>query len=178
MKNLVEQASNWLQSEACRSGNIVERTNTVVSAFRSYILEEKKEVCENTGLSLSSITDKIDATQFCLRFYSSHLLNGDADYYNKDFANHDFLARYVNYVFPAASSKSEGYSDDLRKVFNQTETVSLLHETILNPERLMNSGSSDIYLSSQFGLMDAILDEKLGFTPKRDEGELLLVRKG
>jgi len=43
----------------------------------------------------------------------------------------------------------------------------------------MNSGSSDIYLSSQFGLMDAILDEKkLGFTPKRDEGELLLVRKG
>ena len=43
MKNLVEQASNWLQSEACRSGNIVERTNNVVSAFRSYILEEKKE---------------------------------------------------------------------------------------------------------------------------------------
>ena len=90
----------------------------------------------------------------------------------------DFLARYVNYVFPAASSKSEGYNDDLRKFFNQTETVSLLHETILTPERLMNSGSSDVYLSSQFGLMDAILDEKLGFTPKRDEGELLLARKG
>ncbi len=70
MKNLVEQASNWLQSEACRSGNIVERTNTVVSAFRSYILEEKKEVCENTGLSLSSITDKIDATPKLFgRFY-------------------------------------------------------------------------------------------------------------
>ena len=63
MKNLVEQASNLLQSEACRSGNIVERTNTVVSAFRSYILEEKKEVCEKTGLSLSSITNKIESHQ-------------------------------------------------------------------------------------------------------------------
>lgn len=351
MKNLVEQASNWLQSEACRLGSIVERTNAVVSAFRSYILEEKQEICDNTGLSLPLIMNKIDTTdrvirqilaaflrgnqqdalqkthkmmqsmkfdkmspgvpmykcrensklfhfsknemfhipyekrnlvgnqrfslsglpclylggssyicweelgrkdlnstnycgyslkedinmfdfllpieiknphqirrivlvlacslaanrdslfkpeyilsqsilhtlinrsfynhsQFCLRFYSSHLLNGDANYYDKDYANGDFLARYVNYVFPAASSKSEGYSDDLRKVFNQTETVSLLHETILNPERLMSSGSRDIYLSSQFGLIDAILDEKLGFTPKRDEGVLLLVGKG
>ena len=351
MKNLVEQASNWLQPETCCSGSIVERTNAVVLAFRSYILEEKQEVCNNTGLPLSLIMDKIDTTdklirqilsaflrgnqqdalqkthkmmqsmkfdkmspgvpmykcrensklfhfskdemfhipyekrnlvgnqrfslsglpclylggssyicweelgrkdlsstnycgyslkedinmfdfllpveidnphqirrivlilacslaanrdslfkpeyilsqsilhtlinrsfynhsQFCLRFYSSHLLNGDADYYDKDYANDDFLARYVNYVFPAASSKSEGYNDDLRKFFNQTETVSLLHETILTPERLMNSGSSDVYLSSQFGLMDAILDEKLGFTPKRDEGELLMVRKG
>ena len=350
MKNLVEQASNWLQSKACRSGSIIMRTNAVVSAFRLYILEEKQEVCDKTGLSLSSIMDIIDTTdkairqilsaflrgnqqdalqkthkmmqsmkfdkmspgipmykcrensrlfhfskdemfhipydkrylvgnqrfslsglpclylggssyicweelgrkdlnttnfcgyslnesinmfdfllpveitnsqqirkivlilacslaanreslfkpeyilsqsilhtlinrsfynhsQFCLRFYSSHLLNGDADYFDKDYANDDFLARYVNYVFPAASSKSEGYSDDLRKVFNQTETVSLLHEMILKPERLMNSGSKDIYLSSQFGLIDAILDEKLGFDPKRKEGALFLVKK-
>ena len=45
MKNLEEQASNWLQSEICCSGNIVERTNAVVLAFRSYILEEKQKVC-------------------------------------------------------------------------------------------------------------------------------------
>ena len=83
----------------------------------------------------------------------------------------------MNYVFPAASSKNEGYSDELRSVFNQTDTISLLHEMILTPERLMHSGSKDIYLSSQFGLIDAILDEKLGFAPKRDEGEILLVRK-
>ena len=350
MKNLVEQASNWLQSKACRSGSIVMRTHAVVSAFRSYILEEEQEVCNITGLPLSSIMDKIDTTdktirqilsaflrgnqqdaiqkthkmiqsmkfgkmnprvpmykcrennklfhfskdemfhipydkrylvgnqrfslsglpclylggssyicweelgrkdlnstnycgyslnedinmfdfllpveitnsqqiqrivlilacslaanreslfkpeyilsqcilhtlinrsfynhsQFCLQFHSSHLLNGDADYFDKDYANDDFLARYVNYVFPAASSKTEGYSDNLRKVFNQTETVSLMHETTLNPERLMNSSSKDIYLSSQFGLIDAILDEKLGFVPKREEGELLLVKK-
>lgn len=41
MRNLVEQASNWLQSEACRSGSIVERTNAVVLAFRSYIYWKK-----------------------------------------------------------------------------------------------------------------------------------------
>ena len=66
---------------------------------------------------------------FSLRFYSSHLLNGDANYYDVDYENEDCLTRYVNYVFPAASSKCEGYSDELRKVFNQTETVSLLHES-------------------------------------------------
>lgn len=350
MKNLVEQASNWLQSEPCRSGSIIERTNAVVSAFRSYIMEEQQEICNNTGLSLTSIMGKIDITnkiirqilsaflrgnqldalqkthkmmqsmkfekmsldapmykcrensklfhfsknemfhipydkrnivgnqrfslsglpclylggssyicweelgrrdlnsanycgyslredinmfdlllpmeinnphqirrsvlilacslaanrdnlfkpeyilsqsilhtlinrsfynhsQFCLRFYSSHLLNGDADYFYKDYANKDFLARYVNFVFPAASSKSEGYSDELRRIFNQTETVSLLHETILNPERLMNSSSRDVYLSSQFGLIDAILNEKLGLDPKREEGELVIFSK-
>ena len=119
----------------------------------------------------------LDHSQICLRFYSSHLLNGDADYFDADYANEHFLSRYVNYVFPAASSKSEGYSDVLRKIFNQTETISLLHETILNPERQMISRSGDVYLSSQFGLIDAVLDEKLGFKPKRDEGELFILRK-
>ena len=43
--------------------------------------------------------------------------------------------------------------------------------------RLMNASSDDSYIISQFGLMDAILDEKLGFTPKREEGDLLLVSR-
>ena len=42
MKNLVEQAADWLQSEKYRSGNIIVRTNAVVTAFRSYIMEEKE----------------------------------------------------------------------------------------------------------------------------------------
>ena len=41
----------------------------------------------------------------------------------------------------------------------------------------MNASSDDSYIISQFGLMDAILDEKLGFTPKREEGDLLLVSR-
>ena len=49
---------------------------------------------------------------------------------------------------------------------------------ILTPERLMDSGSKDIYLSSQFGLNDAILDEILSFKPKRNEGGILLLSKG
>lgn len=350
MKNLVEQASSWLQSEACRSGNIIVRTNAIVSEFRSYITEHQQEISKNIGISLPLIMERINSTEktiiqilsaflrgnqqdalqkthkmmktmkfdkmnpgipmykcrensrlfhfskdemfhipydkrnlvgnqrfslsglpclylggssyicweelgrkdlnstnycgyslnedikmfdfllpveitnshqirrsvlilacslianrdclfkpeyilpqsilhtliyrsyyshslFCLRFYSSHLLNGNADYFPMDYNNKDFLDRYVNYVFPAASSKSEGYNDDLRKLFSQTETVSLLHETILQPERLMNSSSNDSYLCSQFGLIDAILDEKLGFNPKREEGVIFLARR-
>lgn len=77
MRNLVEQASNWLQSEACRSGSIVERTNAVVLAFRSYILEEKQEVCNNTGLPLSLIMDKIDTTDKLIRQILSAFLRGN-----------------------------------------------------------------------------------------------------
>lgn len=106
--------------------------------------------------------------QYCIRYYSSHLLNRDANLFDIDFNNESFLSRYVNYVFPAASSKTEGYNDNLRKLFTQTETVSLFHEMLLNPKRLMNAVNADAYLLSQFGLMDAILDEKLGYKPQRE----------
>ena len=46
MKNLVEQAATWLQSEACRSGNILERTNAVIVSFKKYVSDEKKEISE------------------------------------------------------------------------------------------------------------------------------------
>lgn len=347
MKNLIEQASQWLQSDACSKGDILKRTEAIISAFRSYVLDEKIEITLNTGLTESQFLFKIEETekkirqilsafmrgnqqdalrlthdmmkamkfeklspgiplykcrensrlynfskdemfhipydkrnlvgnqrfslsglpclylggssyicweelgrkdlstcnycgyalnegvnmfdmllpteitnphqirravltlscslvanrdhlfkqeyilpqcifhslinrsyyshsQFCVRYYSSHLLNGDADYFTIDYANVNFLPRYVNYVFPAASSKSEGYSDELRKLFTQTDTVSLLHESLLYPDRLLSGMGPDLYLRSQFGLMDAILDEKLGFTPKREEGDILL----
>lgn len=347
MKNLVEQASMWLQSEACRSGNILERSSAVVSAFRAYVNEEKDEIIANTGLTLPLIRQRIENsnktirqilsaflrgnhqdaleltgkmmksmkmghltsevsmykcrensrlfhlskeemfhipfdkrdlvgnqryslsglpclylggssyicweelgrkdfntsnycgyslkeevevfdmllpveitnehqirravltlacslaakrdslfkpeyilpqcilhslirrsyynhTIFCVQYYSSHLLNGDADYFKPSFSNPNFLPRYVNYVFPATSSKSEGYHDKLRNLFNQTETVSLMHETLLDPEKLMVGFDMDVYLKSQFGLMDSILDKKLGFISKRKEGEMFL----
>lgn len=350
MKNLVEKASTWLQSEVCRSGNILERTSAIISAFRSYVYEEKDEIIANTGLTFPLIKQKIEDTDksiqqilsaflrgnqqdalemtrklvksmkmdklspnfpmykcrensrlfhltkdemfhipfekrdlvgnfryslsgipciylggssyicweelgrkdfntsnycgyslkeevnvfdmllpttitnphqirrivltlacslaakrdslfkpeyilpqcvlhslihrsyynhtlFCVKYYSSHLLNGDADYFKDDFNNESFLLRYANYVFPALSSKCEGYCEDLRKLFHQTDTVSLFHETLLRPDRVMNGCSGDVYLNSQFGLMDAILDEKLGFKPKREEGEVILASK-
>ena len=113
---------------------------------------------------------------FCVRYYSSHFLNGDADYFEEDFENPFYLPRYVNYVFPAASSMCEGYNEELKAMFNQTETVSLMHETLLDTAQLMGAIGTDVYLKSQFGKMDAILDKKLGFTPKREEGELVYFR--
>ena len=351
MENLVEKASKWLQSEDCRSGNILERTSAVVSAFRTYVNDEKDEIVANTGLTLPLIRKRIEDTDksirqilsaflrgnhqdameltkkmmksmkmgqlsldvpmykcrensrlfhlskeemfhipfdkrdlvgnqryslsglpclylggssyicweelgrkdfntsnycgyslkeevsvfdmllpieitsehqirrailtmacslaakrdslfkpeyilpqcvlhslihrsyynhtiFCVQYYSSHLLNGDADYFEPSFSNQDFLPRYVNYVFPATSSKCEGYHDVLKNLFNQTETVSLMHEILLNPEMLMEGFGPDVYLKSQFGLMDSILDKKLGFVPKRKEGEMLLCQPG
>lgn len=347
MKNLVQQASSWLQSEDCRSGSIHDRTSAIISLFRRYVSEEDKEICNNTGLTFPQIQGIIDSTLreirqilsaflrgnqqdamektyrmmrtmkmdklepgqpmykcrengrlvhfskdemfhipydmrylvgnqrfslsglpclylggssyicweelgrkdlstsnfcgfslqeevnmfdmllpvtitnelqlkrivlilacslaanrdhlfkpeyimpqcilhsliyrafyshslFCVRFFSSHLLNGDADYFPFDYTQEGALSRYVNYVFPAASSKVEGYSDELRSVFNQTDTISLMRETLLDPGRLMVACSHDDYLDSQFGLVDALLDEKLGFVPKRKEGVILL----
>lgn len=351
MKNLVEQASKWLQSDTCQNGSIFERTDAIISAFRNYIQEENEDIVENTGVAIQLIRKRIDDTEktirkilsaflrgnqqdaltltralvktmkmdkltpgfpmykcrengkffhfspkdmfhipfdkrdlvgnqrfslsgipclylggssyvcweelgrkdfttsnycgysltedvnvfdmllpeaitnihqvrksvitlvcslaakrdslfkpeyilsqcvlhslihrsfynhslFCVRFYSSHLLNGDADYFKYDYANPHFLPRYVNYVFPALSSQCEGYCEELRGLFNQTETVSIFHETLIHPDRVMSGCSNDDYLNSQFGLMDAILDEKLGFKPKREEGDVLLASKG
>lgn len=350
MLNLVEKASVWLQSEKCRSGNILERSSAVLSAFRSYLVENKEEIETNTGLIISEVLNKVNVTGniirqilstflrgnqfdalkkthnmmkemtfdtlspgiplykcrensrlfhlsknemfhipydkrslvgnqrfslsglpclylggssyicweelgrkdfstsnycgysligninlfdmllpdqitnphqisrvalalccslaaarndlfkpeyilpqcvlhsliyrsfyshtlFCVRYYSSHFLNGDADYFLSDYDNPNYLPRYVNYVFPAASSKSDGYNEVLQALFVQTETVSLMHETLLNADLLMGAIGNDAYLKSQFGLMDAILDKKMGYKPKREEGSVVLFRK-
>lgn len=77
MKNLVEQATKWLQTEECRSGNIIERTKAVVGAFRSYILEEMTEVSHNTKLPPSIIINKIDVTENTIRQILSAFLRGN-----------------------------------------------------------------------------------------------------
>lgn len=339
MKNLIEQSSIWLQSESCRSGNILDRMEAVVSLYKGFISEEKEEIRNNTGLSYNEITIKVEDTfktirqiisaflrgnqedalektykmtqsmklgklkpgqplykcrengklfhyskeemfhipfdkrylignqrfslsgipclylggssyicweelgrkdfnttnycgyslrenvnmfdmllpmtitnaqqiqrvvlillcslaakrddvfkpeyilpqcvlhslirkayfnhkLFCLRYYSSHLLSGDADYFDHGFSE-EALVRYENYVFPATSSRSEGYSEKLKNLFNQTDTISPMREILLHPDDLMDVGSNDEYLDSQFGLVDSILDEKLGFESKR-----------
>ena len=103
----------------------------------------------------------------CVRYYSSHLLNGDADYFFVNYAQEEVLSRYVNYVFPAASTQDKGYSEELRELFNQTETISPMRENLLNPSNSIDSISDDAYLNSHFGLIDSILDEKMGFKSKR-----------
>lgn len=114
---------------------------------------------------------------FCIGYYSSHLLGGDADYFECDYENKDLLSRYINYVFPMPSSSEVGYNDKMRNLFNQTDSISLLNQTVLHPECLMNACSGDPYLDSQFGLIDSILDVKLGFKPKRKEGDIILATR-
>ena len=109
---------------------------------------------------------KDSRTVFCVRYYSTHLLNGDADYFEHNFSE-DSLLRYINYVFPAISSQEDGYNGELRNVFEQTETISPIREILLNPSNLMDSNSEDTYYDSQFGLVDSILDKKMGFVSKR-----------
>ena len=77
MKNLVEQASEWIQSEACRSGNILERTAAVLSAYRSYINDNKEEITTNTGLSFPLIKKKIEDTDKNIRQILSAFLRGN-----------------------------------------------------------------------------------------------------
>ena len=102
------------------------------------------------------------------------MLNGDADYFEHDFSE-DSLSRYVNYVFPATSSQGEEYSSELRKVFDQTDTISPIREILLNPSNLMDSNSEDTYYDSQFGLVDSILDKKMGFVSKRKQIEVVVM---
>lgn len=115
-----------------------------------------------------------DFEPFCINYYSSHLLNGDADYFQIDFDNPDLLLRYVNYVFPAVSlSLDKEQSEKLKDVFKeQTETISFFKENTLDPEGLhKGNNNGDVYLNSPFGLMDALMDKKMDFTPKRKESD-------
>lgn len=78
---------------------------------------------------------------------------------------------------PALSSLCKGYCEELRALFNQTGTVSLMHETLLHTERVMSGRNRDGYQNSQFGLMDAILNKNLEFKSKREEGSVILACK-
>ncbi len=111
--------------------------------------------------------------QFGVRYISSHQLDGDSCLFQCDYNNDQWVKRFFNYVFPAASSQDSGYNEQLRKQFVQTETTTMQHAILLRPDRLVTGDSNDVYLDSQFGLMDAILDEKMGVRSLRKETALM-----
>lgn len=111
---------------------------------------------------------------FCIKYISTHLLNGDADCFECDFSE-KVISRYFNYVFPAAESQKEGYSTRLKSYFTSTKTIAMFREKLVSVGRLIAGGSNDIYLDSQFGLMDALLDEKMGLAPERKELSFITV---
>jgi len=105
---------------------------------------------------------------FCIKYISTHLLNGDADCFECNFSEKE-ISRYYNYVFPAAESQKKGYSAKLKSYFTKTKTVAMFREKLVSLDRLIAGGNDDAYLDSQFGLMDALLDEKMGLEPIRKE---------
>lgn len=111
---------------------------------------------------------------FCIKYISTHFLNGDADCFECDYSE-KVISRYFNYVFPAAESQKEGYSTRLKTYFKSTKTVAMFKEKLVSVERLISGGNDDAYLDSQFGLMDALLDEKMGLAPIRKEMSFLTV---
>ena len=118
---------------------------------------------------------KSERKLFAVKYLSIHALNGDADCFKIDLNKTIWVDRLVNYVFPAASSDKNGHNQLLKELFIQTETISLFKETLLQPGKLISGNSDDVYLDSQFGLMDAYLDEKMGYNPLRKEANFLIV---
>lgn len=110
---------------------------------------------------------------FGIKYISSHALNGDANCFKIDFNDNNWVKRFINYVFPAASAEESGFNSQLKSMFRQTDTTTLFNENLLTPNKIVSGNSHDRYLDSQFGLMDSYLDEKMGFIPLRKEVQII-----
>ena len=148
-----------------------------LSAKRDALFKEEYILpqCILQALILKHHYYPIDRKLFAVKYLSVHAFNGDADCLEIDFNNPTWVKRLINYVFPAASSDKNGFNQILRDLFVQTNTITMFKETLLQPDKLMRGTSNDIYLDSQFGLMDAFLDMKMGYSPLRQEATFLTI---
>lgn len=153
----------------------VKRISTILacslSAKRDSLFKEEYILpqCILQGLILKHHYYHKDQQIFGIKYLSVHVLNGDADCFEIDLNDSKWVDRLFNYVFPAASAEKSGYNTLLKDLFVQTDTTTMFKETLLHPEKLMSGDSDDVYLDSQFGLMDAYLDNKMGYKPLRKE---------
>lgn len=148
-----------------------------LSAKREALFKEEYILpqCLLQALVLKHHYYHFDQRLFAIRYLSVHVLNGDADCFEIDLNDKIWIDRLFNYVFPAASSEKNGYNQLLKDLFVQTDTITMFKETLLRPNKLMSGDSDDVYLDSQFGLMDACLDEKMGYSPLRKEATFLTI---
>lgn len=144
-----------------------------LSAKRDAFFKEEYILPQNIFQALT-LRHHYNHKVFCVKYLSTHLLNGDADCFECDFSE-KVINRYFNYVFPAAESQKSGISRRLMDCFTYSEPVAMFREKLLSVERLIAGGNDDAYLDSQFGLMDALLDEKMGLDPIRKEMTFLTV---
>lgn len=112
---------------------------------------------------------------FAVKYLSVHILNGNADCFEIDLNDAKWVNRLYNYVFPAASGEAVGYNTLLQNLFIQTDVTTMFKEMLLNPDKLISGDSKDVYLDSQFGLLDAFLDNKMGYKPLRKEATFLTI---
>lgn len=145
-----------------------------LSAVRESLFKEEYILpqCLLQALILKHHYFHLDKRLFGIRYLSVHALNGDADCFNIDLGQEKWIDRLYNYVFPAASSNKTGYNKLMQGLFVQTDTVAMFKEILRTPDKLIGGISDDVYLDSQFGLMDAFLDEKMGYKPLRKEATL------
>jgi len=146
-----------------------------LSAVRESLFKEEYILpqCLLQALILKHHYFHLDKRLFGIRYLSVHALNGDADCFSIDLGEEKWIDRLYNYVFPAASSNKTGYNKLLQDLFVQTDTVAMFKEILRTPDKLIGGISDDVYLDSQFGLMDAFLDEKMGYKPLRKEATVL-----
>ena len=75
--NLIEQSSKWLQSDKCRTGSIINKTEAVISSFGRYVSDEREEICNNTGLPYSAVSRKIEMSSKSIRRILTAFLGGN-----------------------------------------------------------------------------------------------------
>lgn len=159
----------------------IKRVSTVLacslSAKRDALFKEEYILpqCLLQALILKHHYYHRDQKIFAVKYLSVHILNGDADCFDIDLGEKKWEQRLYNFVFPAASADKNGYNQLLRDLFIQTDATTMFKETLLHPDKLISGDSHDVYLDSQFGLMDAFLDDKMGYKPLRKEATFLTV---
>lgn len=148
-----------------------------LSAIRESLFKEEYILPQSLlqALILKHHYFHLDRRVFGIRYLSVHALNGGADCFNIDLGEEKWINRLYNFVFPAASAEMKGYNSLLQDLFVQTDTIAMFKEILRTPDKLIGGVSDDVYLDSQFGLMDAFLDEKMGYKPLRQEATILTV---
>ena len=103
-----------------------------------------------------------------IKYLSVKLLNQSATFFEYKLNELSDIRRYVNYVFPAVSSRSTGISKELQDMFDASSVMSIMQHEILDPLSAAG-GTGDMYLDSSFGFLDNKISECFGMrTGRRD----------
>lgn len=94
-----------------------------------------------------------------IRYYSVPFLNKDTNTFKIDFENETCTSRFINIVIPATSPKKSGLSPLLKKLFDQSPTISIMDLDLKNINIDTNAVTynNDDYYRSQFYVLESHL---------------------